>query len=253
MDGLLLLSRNDIPFISAELNIHQPTIKEIALIGDEVFFTGLQFLTIDKNSISGLSPQEAQQISNFDIFAHLVTDAAPASRLNKVCAESLLTLLFPDYIIKLTPAFIALSKEKEEKPHLIDKNNFNEFQSILKEMFCLDLLHGGKPQTEYNAANKHAQMIIDKIYKGRQKLAEINSQQNNGQKIAIFSRYISILAVGERKDMNLLLEYSVYQLFDEFTRFNLREQSDLYLEAKMAGAQDLQEVENWMKDIHSKT
>jgi hypothetical protein len=27
---------------------------------------------------------------------------------------------------------------------------------------------------------------------------------------------------------------------------------DIYLQAKMAGAKDLKEVEDWMKDIHSK-
>ena len=32
---LLLLSGNDIPFIEAQITIHQPTIKEIAYIGEE--------------------------------------------------------------------------------------------------------------------------------------------------------------------------------------------------------------------------
>ena len=58
-------------------------------------------------------------------------------------------------------------------------------------------------------------------------------------------------AIGEQKDLNALSQYSVYQLFDEFNRFSLKEQSDFYLQAKMAGAKDLQEVDNWMKDIHS--
>ena len=33
VDYLLLLSKNDIPFIEAEVVVHQPTIKEIAFIG----------------------------------------------------------------------------------------------------------------------------------------------------------------------------------------------------------------------------
>ena len=52
--------------------------------------------------------------------------------------------------------------------------------------------------------------------------------------------------------MNTFLEYSVYQLFDEYERFNLKLQSDLYLQARLAGAKDLKEVEHWMKDIHLK-
>jgi hypothetical protein len=37
---LLYLSGNDIPFIEAKVIIHQPTIKEIAYIGEKSFFTG---------------------------------------------------------------------------------------------------------------------------------------------------------------------------------------------------------------------
>ena len=34
-NDLLFLSGNDIPFVEAQLVIHQPTIKEIAYIGEE--------------------------------------------------------------------------------------------------------------------------------------------------------------------------------------------------------------------------
>ena len=41
LNDLLLLSGNDIPFLEAQVNIHQPSIKEIAYIGEESFFIGL--------------------------------------------------------------------------------------------------------------------------------------------------------------------------------------------------------------------
>ena len=41
------------------------------------------------------------------------------------------------------------------------------------------------------------------------------------------------------------------KLFDEFERFKLKMSYDIYFQAKMAGAKDLKEVEDWMKDIHS--
>ena len=50
--------------------------------------------------------------------------------------------------------------------------------------------------------------------------------------------------------MNLLLQYSVFQLFDEFERFKLKLESDIYTQAKMAGAKGLKEADNWMKDIY---
>lgn len=44
--------------------------------------------------------------------------------------------------------------------------------------------------------------------------------------MSILSRYISILAVGERKDINDLMNYTIYQLMDEFNRFELKMRYD---------------------------
>ena len=46
--------------------------------------------------------------------------------------------------------------------------------------------------------------------------------------------------------MNELMNYTIYQIKDEFKRFQLKQGYDIYLKAKLAGAQDLEEVENWM-------
>lgn len=249
VDGLLLLSKNDIPFISAELSIHQPTLQEIGLIGEDAFFTGVQFLSLEKSNFIDVSTPQGQQIHNFDLVMKLVRDHTPEARFNKTCAESLLTLMFPEYEILFLPTMIAFVKDGQN--HILNKENFDEFQTIVRRMFCLDILDGGHTQQNYDPLNAHAAHIMKKILQGREKLAQQRAKQNGGQKITILSRYLSILAVGEQKDINALLQYSVYQLFDEFTRFSLKEQSDFYLQAKLAGAKDLQEVDNWMKDIHS--
>ena len=41
---LLLITGEDIPFIEAQTIIHQPTMKEISLIGEESFLIGSKFL-----------------------------------------------------------------------------------------------------------------------------------------------------------------------------------------------------------------
>ena len=51
IDYLVTLSKNDVPFVEANLIIHQPTIKEIAYIGEEVFFTGCQLLNFSKDDL----------------------------------------------------------------------------------------------------------------------------------------------------------------------------------------------------------
>ena len=102
---------------------------------------------------------------------------------------------------------------------------------------------------EYNPAGDLSRKIAEKL-KERQRILAKQKGEKQG-KIAIFSRYISILAVGQQKDINSLMQYTVYQLFDEYQRFELKMQSDWYLQARLAGAKDLKEVEDWMKDIHS--
>lgn len=94
-----------------------------------------------------------------------------------------------------------------------------------------------------------ARKIAEKLQKGKIKAAKMKGAT---QKISLFSRYISILSVGEQKDMNSLMLYTVYQLYDEFNRFELKQNYDIYIRAKLAGAQNLdEEIDNWMKDIHS--
>ena len=44
LNDLILLSGVDIPLKEAALVIHQPRIKEIALIGENNFFTGYELL-----------------------------------------------------------------------------------------------------------------------------------------------------------------------------------------------------------------
>ena len=140
---------------------------------------------------------------------------------------------------------ISLKQLNDNTEHIINNKNYNEFLDILNSMFCLKV----SSDNEYNPSGDIAKRIADKLKKRHQKLAEKNSEPV--KKVAILSRYVSILSVGEQKDMNSFMQYTVYQLFDEFKRYELKLNWDIYLQAKMAGAKDLKEVDDWMKDIHS--
>lgn len=45
---LNLMAGIDIPVPECQLIIHQPTVKEIAWLGEEAFFSGVQCLTVSK-------------------------------------------------------------------------------------------------------------------------------------------------------------------------------------------------------------
>jgi hypothetical protein len=234
---LLLLSGNDIPFSGARIAIHQPTLKEIAYVGEESFYLGCEFLKFSKDKLQEEDRVKLENQTDFDILISILNTKDISKQ--QICIEMVLSLIFPNYTIKFGKNYISLKDDKEE--YKIDNSNFNQFKNILDEIFCLKA-EGEEVNLDYNPEGSLAKRIADKLNKGRQK---INELKNNGQqKVAILSRYISILAVGENKDINNLMNYTVYQINDEYKRFRLKEDYDMYIKAKLAGAQDLKEPEH---------
>ena len=66
----------------------------------------------------------------------------------------------------------------------------------------------------------------------------------------IYSRYASVLSIGLCQNLEDILNYTPYQLFDQIERYHLKQDYDIYLQAKMAGAKDMKDPEDWMRDVH---
>ena len=233
-NDLLFLSGNEIPFIGAQLIIHQPTIKEIGLIGEETFFTGCQLLNFSKNLLNEEDKVHLEDKTNFDILIAILREQNAVMQKNRNCVNIVLALMFPDYKISMQQDCILL--EKEDMQYQINNNNFEEFKEIISIMFHLKQ----DDSATFNPSGALASRIAAKLQKRHQKLAE----DKPDKKIDILSRYISILSVAQHKDMNILLNYTLYQLFDEFKRNELKMGYDMYVKAQLAGAKDLKEVED---------
>lgn len=246
LGDLLLLSGNDIPFPGARVNIHQPTLKEIAMIGEEQFFIGCGFLNFSKELLSDSDKVKLSNYSDFDIFMSIVINQTKDTKRSLEAAFLVLTLIFPLYQISVRDNMIILSGEQEEL--FINRNNFDEFKSIITAMFNLNI--GGQDNENYNPAGDMAARIAEKFKKRHEQLAKIAKEQlGDGKRISILSRYASILAIGLQLSLNEIMQWTVCQLYDEFQRFQLKVQWDAYIQARMAGAKDLEEVDNWMIDL----
>lgn len=246
LNELLLLSGNDIPIEEIHLLLHQPTIKEIALIGEDKFFSGCEFLRFTKEKLSSEDRNRLENISNFEIIMSIMREKNPNVQKQVACAMMVLSLLFPTYSIHMNYDKMSIDLQQEEMTFSLNKDTYDTFVKVLNEILFLE---GGEAGTDYNPSGNLARQIADKLRDRQAKLAA--AKGNDNQKVAILSRYVSILAVGENKDMNSLLDYTVYQLFDEFKRYQLKLNWDIHLKAQMAGAKDLKEVDDWMEDIHS--
>ena len=237
---LLLISGVDIPFIEAQTVIRQPRLKEIAMIGEESFLMGIKFLTLSKNILDEQDRIGLEDKTDFDIFMAIMNSKEKIRQKND--AMLLLSLIFPSHQIKYDENEIILIGDTGITR--INNTNYESFKDIISSMFCLnEILNESK---EYNPDGKRAEKIAKKLEAARNK----KNKGKEATKVAIYSRYVSILAVGESKSMNELMDYTIYQINDEFKRFQMKVSWDTNLSARMAGATDLDDVDNWMEDIH---
>lgn len=237
VDELTLCSGVDIPFLPAQVVIHQPTMREIAFINEENFWLGSSLL----GTLISEVKNHLSQASNFDILMSIVLDNGAGPDREKV--ELVLALLFPRYQISLTKTAIILTDEAG-KPHSLDNTNFSDFQKIVDQVLCTK-----KGEKEYNPSGDISEKLADKFKKRKQKL---NENKGSQEKINVFSRYISILAVGQKISRLVYLDYTPWMLFDEYNRFCLKEQYENELQVLLAGGKlkDKESPENWKKDMY---
>ena len=236
---LALMCGTDIPVPSLKGVIHQPKIKEIALIGESDFFIAVQCLNINKDLISQ-DKTLIQNTNNFQIFMTIMSEKETKDK--KIATQSLLTLLFPKHNILFTPRSIILQGEQNLT---IDESNFQDLQDILKEVFCIS--NKNNQQAGFNPANEKAREIAEKLMRGRKRVAELNGSAN----ASIFSQYLSILTVGlSSMSLQELMDLTMFQLYDLVERYQLYISWDIDIRSRLAGAKPDDKPDNWMKNIH---
>ena len=244
---LLLLAGSDIPFPEARVTIHQPTLKEIGYIGEKTFFMGCGFLDFSKNLLNETDKNRLANYDDFDILMSIMVNREKTIKKTTDSAIAVLSLIFPLYEVEVRNNEVAIILKKDNEEFKIDKNNFPIFKEIIVDMFNLKMTES--EVNKYNPEGDMAKKIAEKLKKRHQQLNQLKEEIDIEKNVSILSRYASILAVGLQKDLNDLMQYTVYQLYDEFQRFQLKTQWDAYVQARMAGAKDLDEVDNWMIDL----
>ncbi len=245
MNNLSLLTGADIPFPEGRLVIHQPTIKEIGFIGENTFFLGCGFLSFSKDILNDRDKSRLEEIDDFNILMSIMMGKNIDINLkeNVESAQQVLLLLFPNNDITFEAEQIKIGEG------FINKNNFVRFKQILKEMFQLSFKNDGV-QKDYKPANSAAAAIAEKLKKRHEKLAQLNGTDSHN--IQIFGRYMSIISTYQGISYLDLTQYTVFQLYDIFSRIQLKMAYDMAIQAKMAGAKDVKNPEDWMKDLYKK-
>lgn len=237
---LALMCGIDYPVPECQLTIHQPRIKEIALIGENNFFTGIQCLCLNKTMFI----KDESLLSNTNNFQIFMTVMAEKEAIDKkIAVQQVCALLFPNDKVLFTPRSINIVKQ--DNSILIDETNFEYLQQAISTICCLKT--GPMDQQAFNPADKKAQEIAEKLMRGRQRVAAQKGESN----VSVFSQYLSILTVGLHS-MSLcdMTELTMYQLYDLVERYMLYVNWDMDVRCRLAGGKPDSQPDNWMKNIH---
>ena len=235
-----LMCGTDIPVPECQIFIHQPTIKEIALVGESDFFSGIQCLCLNK-SMFVKDERDLANITNFQIFMTIMSEKEAADK--KFSVQQVCTLLFPKYKVSFTPRSIMILGGGQ--PVMIDVNNFEFLQAAITDICCLKT--GPMDQQAFNPSDAKAREIAEKLMRGRSRVAAQKGETN----VSIFSQYLSIITVGlNSMSLQNAMDLTMFQLYDLVERYMLYINWDMDIRSRLAGAKPENQPDNWMKSIH---
>lgn len=248
IDFLSLYAGNDIPFEPLKLQIHQPRIREIGLIGESDFFNAAHYLCLNKDTLPQNQNHELDNFSNFQILQSMLQLSSKQTGVNlKLMLINLLALLIPSHKVSITPSGFLLYNPTTKETCSIDESCFEELKAVIKEVLCLsDILQEDKQA--FNPQGKKAREIAKKLMAGREKVAQINAKKNATK--SVLARYVSILSIGLQIPVSEILDYTLCQLFDSMKRYELKQVADVDLQVRLTGTKPEKEIDNWMDDIH---
>ena len=238
---LALMCGTDYPVPECQLILHQPRIKEISLIGESDFFSGIQCLCLNK-SMFVKDESDLSNVNNFQIFMTIMSEKEAADK--KAAVQQVCTLLFPKNKVLFTPRSMMIMGGEEGNIQ-IDENNFEYLQTAISNICCMKT--GPMDQQSFNPANAKAREIAEKLMRGRQRVAAQKGENNT----SIFSQYLSILTIGVGSmSLEEMTNLTMYQLYDLVERYMLYVNWDMDVRCRLAGGKPEGQPDNWMKNIH---
>ena len=248
---LLFLSGQPVMIPECNIIITQPTIKQIAALGEEEFLVASQTLSNIQRMVDPIREQgnsELNAYSDFQIFLALALADEEFQRAISVFFE----LVFPNYVLTINENDIqfALKDNPNSIIGMINPFNFESFAAIVKKLFCV--FSDDDDDEDFNPANNRAAEIAEKIKSGKKKIKEIKTK---GKEIgSLFGTYTSTLSIGMGISINILMDYTPFQLYDAFTRYWEKFNSDVYQKISttpLLDASKLDKPEEWHRNLYS--
>lgn len=243
----LYLSAQPVPVKDCNIIITPPKIKEIVSFGEDNFFTVIHILTKTERFLEEVRQGNSQlkRYSDFQLLLVILNEEIESKRL----VNSFFELVFPNYNVRITDSSIDFLIEQRVVGR-ITPFSFEFLQLVLKELFEPTK----EKEEEYNPVGDKAKEIAEKIKQGKAKREALkNGGKNQGKNSSLFGTYISVLSIGLSMDVNILYNYTPFQLYDSFTRFLNKMQSDFYQSISVQPFLDSSKItapEDWYRDLY---
>lgn len=247
-----LLAGLPIEVPNANIAITQPHVKDIAAFGEDDFFMGLQMF-IKADSVIAPIKEGNPQLAMLDTFQLLIVGMNQDIHM-RLLIESFLNFVMPNYEIQLAPGSINFKDPGANQiVGQLNPMNFVMFQETLQSCFLpLNLEADDTP--EYNPANEQAAAIAEKLKRGAEKVKQLKAAEDKSKgSQSLLANYASVLSIGLGIDINIILGYTLFQLFDGFRRYTTKMQFDLYQKVSTTPLMDTSKMkvpDDWLSDIY---
>ena len=242
LDRLTLIGGAPIPIPELKTTIVQPTMNDIALIGEKKIYTYLSYFKIDKENVLDQITDPnliftLEQFDDFEIFLFFINNNTEI----QIGISTMLALLFNKLNkIEYNNSFIEIFFE--EHSVIINNTMFDKINNIIAQIFCFDEDQIEKKDNQNTLVKK----INDKLKERNKKLSKQNNSSSDDD---IFSNLISVLAIGSNGlTLDDLMKMTPYQLINLMKRFGLYSQYNVQIQAMMQGAEDI-ELVDWTQKI----
>lgn len=258
INDLTLIGGSAIYLKDFDIEVHQPTIEEIAHIGGEqVLYQSLSIFSFDSSPLEeylsslDLSNNELEilklDIKPYDVFLFVLQVYTTQGYEEEAeylmgITEKLFGLLFPSYKFNYNKEdnHLILAGKEDDDYIVIDRDLFDIIEDITDQIFLTDVFLA---KSDTSNMSEEAKAIAEKMKKAEEKIKEMSDDEEGED--SQFALMISILGVSHHIDY--LNSLTVYQLYNQFTRHNLKEQFEQVQRSAMFGGK--QEVVNWYKKI----
>ena len=229
----LLLSGQDIPIEECNIIIHQPTIKQIVAFKETSFIGAIQiFINVKENAnkIREIN-SEAESFNDFQILMAILNQKDE----NRQNVDIFFQLVFPRYKTEIRDSEICFYFENK-RVGMVNSFNYESFCEKIKQVFGLPF-----DNKKYNPANSKAAELVEKFKQREEILARREGKNSNTP--SLFGSYISILSVGLQLDINILFNYTAFQLYDIFERYWKKVNYDFYQRVSTMPMMDTSKME----------